>query len=274
MASQFFTTKDNFKAIIENNIGPIKSMHQISTGWTNFVFDVDTDKDDYIFRFPRNDFFSGVLVKEVTFSKFIKGKIKTPTSNIDLGYDDGRPFTMHKKIKGRSLTEAYPELSEDDKKRVAQQVAEFIYEIQNVSLEGFSMRLPTTSKFLEELSHVDDAYYDFSKHDNLIVLEQKEKVLNHADLNPGNVLIDENNNVCAILDFAFVSESSKINDVSRLIGRLPKEFHQIMLDAYNEKFESDVTMEEVNALISVWNYVEEHYINYMRENQPEIDIGR
>ena len=88
------------------------------------------------------------------------------------------------------------------------------------------------------------------------------------------ILVDENKNVCAIIDFAFVSKSSKINDVSRLIGRLPKDFHQIMLDSYNNRFNANVTMQEIKSLISVWDYVEEHYINYMRENQPEIDIGR
>ena len=33
-------------------------------------------------------------------------------------------------------------------------------------------------------------------------------------------------------------------------------------------------MKEIKSIISVWDYVEEHYINYMRVNQPEIDIGR
>lgn len=274
MSTKFFTTQDNFKTIIEKNVGNVKTMNQISTGWTNFVFDVQTDNANYIFRFPRNDFFAGVLEKEVAFSKFLRNKIKTPISHIEIGYDDGRPFTMHQKIKGRSLTEMYPLLSAEDKVRVADQVAEFIYEMQHTSLDGFDVKLPTTSKFLEDLSHVDDAYYDFSKHDSLVELEQNEQVLNHADLNPGNVLIDENNNVCAILDFAFVSTSSKINDVSRLIGRLPEDFHETMLSSYNNRFKSNVTMEEVKKLIQVWNYVEEHYINYMREHQPEIDIGR
>lgn len=274
MIQTFFTTKDDFKAIIEKNVGTIESMKQISTGWTNFVYDVKTFDKSYIFRFPRNTFFAGVLKKEVAFSKFVKDKIKTQISHIELGDDKGRPFTMHQKIKGRSLTEAYSELSEGDKERIAKQVAEFIFELQNVSLSGFSLKLPTTSQFLEELSHVDNEYYDFSKHDNLVSLESEERVLNHADLNPGNILVDENNNVCAVLDFAFVSESSKINDVSRLIGRLPEDFHETMLRAYNEKFNAKVTMEEIKKLIFVWNYVEEHYINYMRVNQPEIDIGR
>lgn len=274
MNTTFYTTKDDFKSIVENKVGEVTQMDQISTGWTNFVFDVKTIDGSYIFRFPRNTFFAGVLEKEVAFSKYIRNKIKTPISHIDIGYDNNRPFTLHKKIRGRSLTDAYGELTKDDKVRIAKQVAEFIYELQNVDLYDFTLQLPTTSQFLADLSHVDDEYYDFSRHDNLVKLEQRDLVLNHADLNPGNILLDENNDVCAVLDFAFVSYSSRINDVSRLIGRLPKDFHHIMLKAYNKRFDTNISMDEINKLIEVWNYVEEHYINYMRVNQPEIDIGR
>lgn len=271
---KYFTTSDNFKSIIENEVGKVESLNQISTGWTNFVYEVNAESGEYIFRFPRNDFFSGVLEKEVAFSQFLKGKIKTPTSNIRLGYHNGRPFTCHSKISGRSLTSAYSSLNDSDKERIADQVSEFIYELQQIPVEDVPLELETTSEFLANLSHVDDVYYDFSKHDNLVEFEKNKMVLNHADLNPGNILVDENNNVCAIIDFAFVSKSSDINDVSRLIGRLPADFHEIMLDSYNKRFNSNITMDEVLSIVSVWNYVEEHYINYMRENQPEIDIGR
>jgi len=271
---RYFTINDNFRKIIEDKLGEVVEMNQISTGWTNFVFDVKTNNGSYIFRFPRNNFFSSVLVKEAAFSAFLQGKTSIPTSYISLGYNNNRPYTCHKKIKGKSLTSVYHTLTDDDKKRIADQVSDFIFDMQQVDLNEIPINLPTTSEFLSELSRVDDAYYDFSRHDNLVNLEKQDMVLNHADLNPGNILIDENKNVCAIIDFAFVSRSSKINDVSRLIGRLPKDFHQIMLDSYNKRFSSNVSMSEIKSLISVWDYVEEHYINYMRENQPEIDIGR
>ena len=271
---KYFTINDNFRKIIESKVGEIEEMNQISTGWTNFVYDVKTKNGSYIFRFPRNEFFSSVLEKEASFSEFIQGKIGTPTSHISLGYDNNRPFTCHKKIRGKSLTSVYDSLSTEDKQRIADQVSNFIYDMQQIKLDKIPINLPTTSQFLADLSRVDNEYYDFSRHDNLVNLEKQEMVLNHADLNPGNILIDENKNVCAIIDFAFVSKSSKINDVSRLIGRLPHDFHHIMLDSYNNRFGTQVSMDEVKDLISVWDYVEEHYINYMRENQPEIEIGR
>lgn len=274
MNATFFTTSDDFRDIIEKQVGVDVQISQIATGWTNFVFSVKANGNSYIFRFPRNSFFAGVLEKEVAFSKFIRNKIKTQIPHLEIDYDRNRPYTMHKKIEGRSLTEVYCELSKENKVEVARQIAEFIYQLQKVSLKGFTFNLPTTSQFLEELSHVDDEYYDLDRHKALVEMEQGGLVLNHADLNPGNVLIDEDNKMCAILDFAFVSLSSDINDVSRLIGRLPEDFHEIMLDAYNDKFKSKVSMEQINKLIGVWNYVEEHYINYMKINHPEIDIGR
>ena len=62
-AVKYFTVNDDFKTIIEKEVGEVKSIHQISTGWTNFVYDVKTSNNEYIFRFPRNDFFSDVLEK-------------------------------------------------------------------------------------------------------------------------------------------------------------------------------------------------------------------
>ena len=160
---EFFTINDDFKSIIENEVGQVVSMNQISTGWTNFVYEVSTSDNEYIFRFPRNNFFSSVLEKEVAFSKFIKGKIKTQTSNIRLGRHNGRPFTCHNKIDGRSLTCVYDLLTVEEKEKIAEQVSEFIYELQQVPLDSIPLQLQTTSEFLAELSHVDDVYYDLKQ---------------------------------------------------------------------------------------------------------------
>lgn len=270
----FFTTISNFDDIIKSELKDVTKISQISTGWTNFVFDVKAGDGEYIFRFPRNNFFAGVLKKEVTLTNFLKDKITIPVTDIKLKQFENKYFTMHKKIKGESLTNVYPLLKSSDKQKIALQVSKFIYELQQISLNTLPLKLSTTTKFLEDLSKVDNEKYDFNMHHNLKILEQEHLVLNHADLNPGNILIDENFNVCGILDFAFISVSSKLNDVSRLIGRLPKDFHNIMLKAFNKQFNLSVSLSQVYKIVKVWDYVEDHYINYMKTNMPEIDIGR
>jgi midasin (ATPase involved in ribosome maturation) len=54
------------------------------------------------------------LNKEVTFSKFIKGKLSYNTTDLNLLYDNDRPFTMHVEIPGNNMTEMYPSLTIED----------------------------------------------------------------------------------------------------------------------------------------------------------------
>ena len=118
------------------------------------------------------------------------------------------------------------------------------------------------------LSKVDNQPYDYSQLEQLN--NPTQKILSHADLNPGNILLDKDNNICAILDFAFVSYSNNINDISRLIGRLPSTFYDIMLAEFDKMFHTATNKTDIANLISVWNYVEFKYKNYMRANHPEI----
>ena len=268
--NNFFTTKDDFERIIKNTLGTIDTITPISTGWTNFVFKVAKENSNYIFRFPRNNFFANVLSKEVAFNQFIKGKITFPTTDLKLLFDNNRPYSMHKEIPGKSMSELYPNLNHLDKEKIANQIATFIYQLQNIDLSTLNIKLPLTSEFLTELSKVDNQKYDLSKLDPLIKLEQNKLTLSHADLNPGNILLDDNYNVCGILDFAFVSLTTPLNDMARLIGRLPKDFYNIMIDEYNKVFNIATNTNDIDTIIKVWNHVEYHYMIYMKNNHPEI----
>ena len=43
------------------DVDEVKSVQTIQTGWTNITMDVQCKKNDYIFRFPRNLFYSTYL---------------------------------------------------------------------------------------------------------------------------------------------------------------------------------------------------------------------
>lgn len=264
----FFTLKDDFQEIIGNILGQKKlSVEKISTGWTNYVFFAKAGKKKYIFRFPRNDFFAETLIKEESFCKLIKNKISYKIPDIKLFYDKERPFTMHKYINGKTLTECCNSLTEKQKKQLGKDIARFIYEIQKIKVDN--LKLPLLSDFLEGLSKVGDENYDLSNHDVLKKLE-KNAILSHADFNPGNIVLNKKNRMFAVLDFAFVSYTSDIVDISRMIGRLPEDFHNCLIEEYNKYLKTNVNVKSIYEIIDVWKYVEEKYIIYMKKNHPDV----
>ena len=98
----YFTNKDDFLAIIRQHVPQVleNSVSFIKTGWTNIVICASDGKDEYFFRFPRNSFFARMMLKDHSFCTFIKDKITFRVPELQLFYDQERPFSMHKKIRG------------------------------------------------------------------------------------------------------------------------------------------------------------------------------
>ncbi|GHV34296.1 hypothetical protein FACS1894187_04560 [Synergistales bacterium] len=271
---KFFTMNDDLDGIIERIIPKenIVSARHIITGWTNIVIEVTTENDAFFFRFPRNDFFSKMLVKDYTFCKFIKGKTSFVTPELELFYDGKRPFSMHRKIRGYCLTDRMKHLSRQTMTSIAYDISKFIRELgeidsSNLPNEG-RMDLPD---FLGELAdtHFDDR--SLGHHDYLKSTSDNSKLI-HGDLNPGNILLDENDNVAGVIDFCFAGFGSQYLDVSRIIGRSKGEFRDIMIKGYEDVSGSEANVGIIDRLVAVWNDIETGYIGYIKKNHPEIQI--
>ena len=144
---KYFTLNDNFIKIIETRFPKHKKIEQISTGWTNYVFIVKSKKGCFIFRFPRNTFFSNALVKECRFLTQIKNEnFNVILPNIELNFYNGRPYSIHKLIKGKSLTDS--KLSEKQKIRFSKQICEFLEQLSKIKT---NMKLGKASTFLKKL---------------------------------------------------------------------------------------------------------------------------
>ena len=98
MNKNYFSIDEDFNKIINTVLSDknIVSINPISTGWTNIVFEVATNEGNFFFRFPRDDFWIRTIVKDYEFSKYIYGKTDFNTVKLELFYDNGRPFSMHK----------------------------------------------------------------------------------------------------------------------------------------------------------------------------------
>ena len=127
MLKDYFSLDEDFSRIIKNSLSDkeIINIKPISTGWTNIVFEVSTTAGNYFFRFPRDNFWIRTIVKDYEFSKFINGKTDFNTVKLELHYDNGRPYSIHKKIEGIVLADVMNDLSNEQIKTVSKDISKY-----------------------------------------------------------------------------------------------------------------------------------------------------
>lgn len=269
----FFTEKEDLKAIIEEALkSKTSGIKKISTGWTNIVFDATSNGKNYIIRFPRNDFFSQQIEKDVEISNFIAKNLCIKTSDMAIHYHNGRPFSIHKKIDGKSLTERIAELNEEKKSNIAKEIANVFYKFHSFDINN----LPNTFQirfynFLSDLPKLNEDKYDFSIFDGMLEDEDKEKkIFAYGDLNIGNIILDEDDNVEAFIDFSFCGISDIYTDLSRTSCRMDDNFFQKILHEYEKLASINLNLNKIEDRKKMWQYIEKEYMAYMKSTFPEI----
>ena len=272
MIKNYFSLDEDYTNIIKNSLPKMKiiNINPISTGWTNIVFEVSTDCGNYFFRFPRDNFWIRTIVKDYEFSKFINGKTDFNTVQLNLLYDNGRPYSIHKKIEGTVLADKMNDLSPEEIKVISSEISKFMYQLHNVSfkedeifdIDNIGLNL---TDFLDELLnlHVSQEDKVFWKYDEF---KQKEhNTLVHGDLNSSNILLDENNHVTAIIDFGFGGFGNPYFDIARIIGRCPNTFKDEIIKSYESISNEQLDYPVLNDEIKIWENIDNSYINYMRK---------
>jgi Predicted aminoglycoside phosphotransferase len=271
---KFFTTEDNFLAIIRKHLPNVvpDSLELVKTGWTNFVICASDGHTEYFFRFPRNQFFAKMMLKDHAFCSFARDKVRFEFPDLKIFYDNDRPFSMHRKIQGWSFAERIKFLSRQAITNIAYDIAQFIRDLNQIDPKTLPVicHMPV-SQFLDELPSVQFTAYDLSQHDFLKQLERVPQVV-HGDLNPGNIILDENDRVSGIIDFAFAGISNSYVDLSRIIGRASDAFEKPMMEAYKELVDRNVNEDSMKKVNQMWRYVDSHYILFMKAKHPEIQL--
>lgn len=271
---KFFTTKDDFLKIIRCHLPDVlpDSLALVKTGWTNFVICASNGQAEYFFRFPRNQFFARMMLKDHAFCTFARDKVRFEFPALQIFYDNGRPFSMHRKIQGWSLSDRIKFLSRQAITNIAYDIAHFIQDLNRIdpkNLPGIC-HMPV-SQFLDELPSVQFTSYDLRQHDFLKQLEKVPQVV-HGDLNPGNIILDDQDRVAGIIDFAFAGVSNSYVDLSRIIGRTSEDFEKPMLEAYRELVDRNVNVDFMKKINQMWRYVDNQYIEFMKVKHPEIQL--
>jgi Predicted aminoglycoside phosphotransferase len=267
---RFFRLEDGLDGIIKEAFEneTVLSSRQIVTGWTNIVIEVETDSGEYFFRFPRNDFWAKMIVKDQKFCRFIEGKTSFYTPSMRLLYDGKRPFSVHKKIKGYSLADRIYNLSHTAVAGAAHDIGKFIKELSAVDVASApeEVKVPL-SDFLEELSlkHFDNHIVE----DHKYIKDSEEKpCFVHGDLNLGNVLLDENDKVTGVIDFCFAGVSNVNMDVARIVNRpTPEPFEETLVKAAGTE-----NPDQVRKMREIWKRIDAGYVGHMKKKFPEITL--
>lgn len=266
----FFTLKDPLDKIIGETLPEKKILktEHILTGWTNIVIEVLTDDGSYFFRFPRNPFWSRMIVKDAAVCNFVDGKTSFYTPQMKLCYDaKGRPFSVHQKIEGYTLGDRIYHLSHTALTGAAYDVAKFIKELSGIDLRGAPKEVKyPLSDFLYELDHEHYAKHIDADHEYIKATESENLV--HGDLNLGNILLDENDKVIGVIDFCFAGTGNPNMDVARIVSRpVPKEFESVFLGQFSDTA-------EVKRMCDAWKHIDAGYAEHIRTNFPEINLNQ
>lgn len=271
MTKNYFTLDEDFEKIIKKALPnkTINKIRSVTTGWTNIVFEVCTNDGKFFFRFPRDDFWIRTIVKDYEFAKFVNGKTDFKTVNLNILYDNGRPFSMHQKIEGTVLAEKMNTMTDEEIKVVVNDIAKFMFQLHNIEfskeeifkINNIGLKLVD---FLDELLNVHVSKEDMEFWNYNEFINKDHNCLVHGDLNSSNIIIDENNHISAIIDFGFGGFGNKYFDLARIIGRCPKNFKNEIIESYENISKTKLDYSILDEEIDIWEKIDSAYINYMR----------
>ena len=271
---KFFTPSDPLDQIIKATMPEKKVLNteHILTGWTNIVIEVTTDQGSYFFRFPRNPFWSKMIVKDATVCNFVEGKTSYYTPQMKLCYDDkGRPFSVHQKIEGYTLGDRIYHLSHTALTGAAYDIAKFIKELSSIDLKNAPSEVKyPLSDFLHEL---DYEHYDHHiDKDHAYIKSTEKKNLVHGDLNLGNILLDDHDKVIGVIDFCFAGTGNPNMDAARILSRpAPAEFEDAFLAQFSDNSENT---KEITRMKTAWQHIDRGYADHIKSHFPEINLNQ
>jgi len=272
MKRNFFVPDDDLSGIIHSNLEGVEEIKHILTGWTNIVMEVRAGSGSYFFRFPRNPFWAKMIRKDASFCRFVSGKTSFYTPQMKLKTDiEGRPFSIHKKIEGYSLTDRIYNLSHTAMAAVAHDCAKFVYELSMVSADKAPKRAQyPLKKFLYELD--SRHYVEHLTQDHKYLEDSDTEHFVHGDLNIGNILVDENDNMTAVIDFCFAGKGNPNMDISRILSRpVPEVFEQEFVAEY-DRLVGGADIGQIQEMRRIWGRIDAGYIGHIKRAHPEITL--
>lgn len=218
----------------------------IGEGWDNLVFRVD---ERWVFRFPRRELGAQLLRNEAMIMPRVAHRLTMPVP-VPIWYGEPCPeypwpFVGYRYLHGQVASQVA--LSEDQRGRQAERLGRFLAELHALPTNGFrdlpdddigrmnlALRVPRTHQLLvraRELGLLGRGHGFAALLDSL-PRRPRPGVLVHGDLWSNQILVDESQDVCAVLDWGDVHRGDPAADLMLAHTFLPVAARGRLREAY------------------------------------------
>lgn len=241
---------DNISLCIEEKFN-IKVMNilPIGEGYDSKSYLID---GEYLFKFAKHNDARNSYKREKRILDYLKDNFNSNVKIPRIEYYDESGIMGYKIIKGTFLTkDIYESMDEDKRKKLVSDIAQFLKSLHNLEISSLSefenslidsyqsdlelLRKKIFSKLtIKEQTYIENTITDILNDKDLFNVR---KCLCHNDLSANHILLDDNNELCGIIDFGDACIIEDYCDFMYLLEDSNEEvgtsFGESILDKYN-----------------------------------------
>ena len=249
-------------------------------GSKSFAYQVN----DYVVRFPKDEIVWQSQQQEAKISELLQtnlpDKWKNKVTNVVCCSTQEYPFAYHKMIKGKicdnirgktDYSVCYANLSEHQKKLLAQDIAEFLVVLHSIPTD-------ITNPMAENWNFTGKADFDYELCKSVLLKYSNNKinlddfksdianndiVFAHNDMSGSNIVLDEQkeNVLQGVLDFGNAGIMPRINEFFPYY-KIERQLARYIISAYNEISDTKINQTQVDYIVLV-------YLGYLMYNQEK-----
>lgn len=266
--NKLFSKMTDFINIIKSNY--LINNHQFCTesdnhGKSSFVFFVKCDNEEFVFKFPRTVFQSNLLKYEYEVLHRLNNKFDFLVSDYRVFNDNlDRPYVAYSKVNGFNMADF--QFSDLELERLSFVLAKEIYKIHSLTTNDLNgLEIHTKKNLLDSFCEDFNYIPDYSLISDLL----EENTFIHGDFHRHNILLNNNKEFVAILDFATFSKGSIYFDLGHMILSVKSPHFRVkFIENYEKISRKKINIDKLERVIKfIYTLINENYLVYINNKE-------
>lgn len=229
------------------------------------VYPDKSKNDEFVVRMPRNDAAAKEMKQDSIFSEYLNSYIKkTKIPNVSYIESEGNiPIAVHRSIQGKTMnfndqpdTLNYSDLSEDQKKLLAKDIAVFLNELHQIPVDNQSIIPKSDLRYYDpkKSAKYRELMHQFGINmDDFETGKEEDMVCCHNDCHGGNMAFNtEKEHVLqGVFDFGMCGVNNRSSDFVKLY-QIDRELARLTIDEYNKISPTKVNIKDADRQYLAW----------------------